>query len=215
MTIGKRGGIVMAGKLADGESFTTTGGVVTGIAESQFSVDAPLKYSAATPQGARGLLSGALTFVPQGASCNLYGALEWNKPRQSKGDYQGGFDAVLHVSGSIYTPPRGRASVLPGFPVEGSANYGTLVLSDTSGLMLSGSAQLSPGNKLIVTGPEDDLRLTISASTGVFKGTFLYPGAHRKRTDFSGVLFQDLTMGGGYFLGPGGSGTISLTPLGP
>jgi hypothetical protein len=67
---------------------------------------------------------------------------------------------------------------------------------------------------LIINNPPDGLKVTVTPSTGIFKGSFLYPvpGKKPKRTDFSGVLCQDQTISRGFFLGPGGSGTVSLSP---
>ena len=53
--------------------------------------------------------------------------------------------------------------------------------------------------------------MTITPSTGFFKGRFLYPG-REKPTAFDGVLFQDQAIGGGFFLGPNGSGPVVLAP---
>jgi len=75
--------------------------------------------------------------------------------------------------------------------------------------------KLSAANVLKVTNSgKDKLKLTITPSTGVFNGTFQYPVAGGKTvlTTFTGVLFQDQVNGGGFFLGPNGSGAIDLEP---
>ena len=205
LTVSKKGGAVIAGKLADGENFSLSGLIVTGSGGDQLAVNKSLRYSSVTPKGTKGLLSGTLTFVTKTGPCNLYGTLEWTKPPQTEGEYQAAFDTTLDVSGSLYTPPSKGSSVLPGFTA------GTLELSDTSGFMLSGTTQLTPANKLAITDPQDGLKVTITNSTGIFKGSFEYPPG-KKRKDFTGVLYQDQFNGGGFFLGPAGSGTVSLTP---
>jgi len=58
----------------------------------------------------------------------------------------------------------------------------------------------------------DHLTVGIVPSTGIFRGTFYYPGKVPKLTSFAGVLYQDETAGEGLFLGPDGSGTVTLTP---
>ena len=48
----------------------------------------------------------------------------------------------------------------------------------------------------------------ITLSTGAFKGGFYYPD--NSKVSFRGVVFQDQTIGAGFFLGPDGSGTVNL-----
>jgi hypothetical protein len=70
----------------------------------------------------------------------------------------------------------------------------------------------SASNALIVEAPDaDNLKIRIEPASGLFKGTFVYPG-QTKPTDFGGALFQDQTLGAGFFVGPGGSGQVSLSP---
>lgn len=70
---------------------------------------------------------------------------------------------------------------------------------------------LTTANTITVTTPEaDKLRMTIVPTTGLISGSFIYTGQTRL-TPFAGVLFQDQTSGGGYFLGPNGSGKVELT----
>lgn len=216
LTVGKHGGVAIAGKLADGESFSTSGVLVTSTAVTQFSINKPLRYPSVTTRGQKGLLSGTLKFVIETGTSDLNGTLEWIKPEQrTTTKYPATIDTTLNVKGSLYMPPGRGKSVLPGFPVEGGTASGTVELSDTSGFILSGTAQLSDANKLIITNPQDSLKVTITPSTGIFKGYFKYspavPGGKAKLTDFGGVLFQDQIMGNGFFLGPNGSGTVSLT----
>jgi hypothetical protein len=77
---------------------------------------------------------------------------------------------------------------------------------------LNESVTLNSGNALTLTPPiQDKLTITLTPSTGVFKGTFVYPG-QKTPTAFGGVLFQDQVIGEGFFLGPNGSGTVNLSP---
>jgi hypothetical protein len=210
MTVSAKEGVVMAGKLPDGESFSTLGVLLQSDTGNQFEIANALSYPSVTNKGESGFLLGTLTFTPvTGTSgSDLNGTLTWIKPEQSTGDYPVAINTNLKVIGSVYTYAKG-GSVLPGFPVEGGTNSGTLALSNTSGLILSENAQLSSANKLIVPSSAANLKVTITPSTGVFKGTFLYDDT--TPTSFSGVLFQDQIKGGGFFMGPDGSGTVSLT----
>jgi hypothetical protein len=212
MTVSPVGKAAMAGKLADGESFSVSGTTVTVTGTTQFVIDKSLTYPSVTVRNAKGSLAGTITFVTVTGTSDLSGTLGWMKPQQKRGAYSAAIDTNLDVIGSLYTPPGSGESVLPGF------TNGTLVLSDTGTLSLSGATplektvMLTSKNALVVTDPGGDkAKATITASTGVFKGSFLYPG-QTKRTDFDGVLFQDQTIGGGFFVGPDGGGAVSLSP---
>jgi hypothetical protein len=72
---------------------------------------------------------------------------------------------------------------------------------------------LNPDNSLQIAGYSFGiLQINLSPATGVFRGTFLHP-SQTGVADFGGVLFQDQPGGGGFFLGPNGSGTVSLLQI--
>jgi hypothetical protein len=116
----------------------------------------------------------------------------------------------LNVIGSLYAAPARGGSVLPAF------TSGTLALTDGGALSLSGSTQLdksvtlTPANVLQVTNPgADKTKATITNASGLFSGSFIYPGQTRT-TSLQGVLFQNqgaAQAGGGFFLSPVVSGT--------
>jgi len=215
LTVSNNSVAAIAGKLADGESFSALALLVSGSAGRRFFVNQTLTYPAVATRGEKGSLDGVFTFGTVTGTSDLSGILEWMKPRQTKGDYPAAIDTNLNVIGSIYSPPGPGESVLPGFA------SGTFNLSDTGALNVSGTTPLDQGvtlnsaNVLKLIDPiQDNLKVTIIPSTGVFRGTFLYPvpGKRPKLTDFRGVLFQDQIIGGGFFLGPNGGGTVSLSP---
>jgi hypothetical protein len=215
MIVTAKGGVVIAGKLPDSESFTASGAVVTNANGNQFSINRSLSYPVVATRGAKGSLAGTVTFVAQTDTSDFSGTFEWVKPRQIRGAYPAAIDTNLNVIGSLYVPPAKKGSVLPGF------TNGTLELSDTGALSLSGTefldkqVTLTSKNTLTVMDPgKDKLRIIITVASGVFRGTFLYPvpGKPPKLTGYYGVLFQDQTIGAGFFLGPDRSGTVSLTP---
>ena len=215
MTVSKTLGVILAGRLTDGESFSTSGFMTTGSTVNALVINTALNYPAVTTAGAKGSLAGTLTFTKNTGTSDLTGNLTWNKPPQSEGNYRGEFDTNLNTFGSLYTPPGKSESVLPGFPVEAGTASGMLKLTGTSGAILSATCRLSTANKLIIHNPPDKLAVTINPSTGVFTGSFMYPpapGRKAKLTDIYGALFQDQTLGRGFFFGPDGSGTVSLTP---
>ena len=206
LTVKKTGAVTVAGRLADGESFHAAGILTSGTDGNQVVIYEGLRYPFVTTTGAMGSLNGVLVFgtVPGG---DIGGRLEWAKPEQTKGDYQPAITTDLNVTGSPYTFAKGD-SVLPGF------TNGTLELSDTGALGLSGTKEtvmLTSGNAITVSNPgADKLKLKIKTATGLFSGSFLYPG-QVKPTAFGGVLLQDGTSGAGFFLGPNGSGNVNLT----
>jgi hypothetical protein len=208
-TVSKSGSVVMVGKLPNNEGFATSGVVVGGTGEVQFMVDLPLNYPSVVDSGARGLLIGSVMFRKT-ATSDMAGTLEWVKPEQKAGNYQAAIDKSLSVIGSIYKAKKGN-SVLPGF------SSGTVEISDTGTLSVSGSSQidkevtLTPPNVLTINSPGSDmLRMTFNSLNGSFSGSFLYPG-EKSRISFGGVVLQGQTIGVGLFLGPDGIGNIDLT----
>jgi uncharacterized repeat protein (TIGR03803 family) len=208
LVVSSNGAVAMAGRLMDGESFSATGNIS---AANQFVVAKALSYPSVTSRGAKGSLAGTLTFVTVTGTSDLSGSLEWTKPQQKLGAYQAPIDTNLSVIGSIYTPPAKGTSALPGFTA------GTLDLSDTGALSVASASQveqditLTPKNALTLTPAiADKLTIALTPSTGVFKGSFIYPNK-KTRTAFQGVLFQDQTLGAGFFVGPDGCGSVSLT----
>jgi len=212
LTVGASGGVAMAGELPDGESFSAGGILSGGSAGTEFVIDRALAYPAVTNIGSSGFLSGGLVFEKLTGS-DVDGTLQWIKPQQNGGEYPAAILTNLKVIGSDYTAPTKMHGILPGFTT------GTLELSDTGTLSLTGTSYvdqgvvLSSSNVLTLEAPiMDHLTVGIVPSTGIFRGTFYYPGKVPKLTSFAGVLYQDETAGEGLFLGPDGSGTVTLTP---
>ncbi len=209
LSVAETGGYIMAGKLADGERFSTSGIVIRGTGGNELLIYKELTYRSVTARGMQGLLIGSLTFEKLTGSV-LDGTLEWMKPGQDKGDYPAPFATNLEVVGSRYKDA-GGGGALPGF------STGVLELSDLGALSLTGSSQietpvtLTAENALRVTVPNaDNIRIRLRPGSGFFSGSFTYPG-QTKPVDFGGTLFQDQTIGAGFFLGPSGSGTVSIS----
>jgi transglutaminase-like putative cysteine protease len=222
LTMSSTGGIILAGELADGESFSTSG-ALGGDGGDQFIINAPLSYVGE----AQGALSGTLNFVTTtgpflttgpsqttGAG-DIGGTIGWVKPQVISGSYPGAFQTSLNVIGSLYRRPVEGSSVLPGFTL------GTLTLSGTGALTASGDTvlvkdiSLNAKNDFSVKDPgADKLKLTITSATGLFTGTFMdaSPGHKAVLTDLIGVVFQQGANGGGFFVGTENSGGVVLTP---
>ena len=216
LTMSSTGGIILSGQLADGESYSTSG-ALGGSDGDQFIFSTPLAY----PASAQGTLSGTLSFVTTTGpfrttgTGDLSGTITWIKPQESSGNFPAAFQTTLNSIGSLYTAPASGAGVLPGFTA------GTLTLSGTSALTTLGATtlvkdvSLSAANAFKITNPSTDkLTLTVTPSTGVFKGTFhdYRPGGASLLTTFTGVVFQQEANGGGYFLNTTNSGGVTLTP---
>jgi hypothetical protein len=209
LSVAETGGYIMAGKLADGEGFSTSGIVVRGTGGNEILIYKELTYRSVTARRMKGLLIGSLTFERLTGSV-LDGTLEWMKPGQSKGDYRAPFTTSLEVIASRYKAA-GRGGALPGF------STGTLEFSDLGALSVTGSSQigaavsLTADNALKVASPNGaNVRIRLRAGSGLFSGSFTYPG-QATPVDFGGTLFQDQTIGAGFFLGPDGSGMVRIS----
>jgi formylglycine-generating enzyme required for sulfatase activity len=207
LAVSSTGGATFAGKLPDNESFVTSAALVSTTNGIQCTLNAPLSYPSTTGSG---LLYGTLIFKTIPGS-DINGTLNWTKPRQTGGAYPAAINTNLAVIGSVYVY-QANESVLPGF------TSGMLELSDAGALSVSSSNELdesvvlTSSNTLTVTHPKDDLTVSIVPSTGVFRGTFMYPANNPVQISFGGVLFQDRVTGAGFFLGPHGSGPVTLAP---
>jgi hypothetical protein len=210
LTVGPHGGVIVAGRLPDGETFHGSGLLASGTAGVQLSASNALSYPSVQTVGTKGSLVWNLNFAAITGTSDFNGTVEWMKPAQKSGAYPAAIDTSLTVIGSRYKVAS-SGSVLPGF------TGGTLELSDTGALSVSGTpleqgVTLSSSNTFKLMHPiQDQLQAGIRVSDGVFAGSFLYPGQNQ-RTDFRGVLFQDQVIGEGFFLGPAGSGTVTLAP---
>ncbi|HEX4085418.1 MAG TPA: hypothetical protein VHY22_10940 [Chthoniobacteraceae bacterium] len=204
MMISTKNAVAISGRLPDGEPFSASGAITTSTAAGeQFIIDKTLAYPSVATAGSKGSLSGTVTFTTISGSSTFSGVLEWTKPAQKKGSYPGAIATGLNIAGSFYVPPPKGGSVLPGF------ESGILQLSDTGGIVLSATLQLGANDKFALTTPPDHLHLAVTPSTGLLKGSFIYPGT-RKSVSLYGVLVQDQISGSGFFVGPDGGGSISL-----
>lgn len=186
------GNVTWSGALADGSKVTQ---------KSTLSSDGiwPLYSSLYSGQGC---VMGWIQF-----SNLVSGDLVWIKSAGASGKYySAGFTNLLSSYGSPYQKPSvgARALDLSGGLGEFSANGGGL--SQT----LTNDIRLELNNRVTnLSGPK--LSITITPSSGLFRGTFVNPDTHAS-TPFQGVLFQNANIGVGYFLGSEGSGEVHLGP---
>jgi hypothetical protein len=148
-----------------------------------------------------GSLMSWLAFASK-TNSDLSGTLSWIKPAGAKSKYYvGGFACDCDAFGSTYL----RTDPILNLPAASLAFYGG---SLTSGI--TNSITIAPRNK--VGTPGKQLKLSFSASTGTFKGTFLDP-ASGKPLPFSGTVFQKLNTAYGALFGIGDqTSEVSLTP---
>ena len=204
LTVSKTGSVSVTGKLADGHSFSAGTVLIGGSSGNQCGIFSSLKYPSLQTKGTKGYLLGNVTFESS-AGEDLDGTWQWVKPQQVTNTYPASIDTNLNAVGSVYSNPEGQ-SVLPGF------TNGTLTFSDSGAFdtPLEKTVTLTTANTFIVTNADDDkLKVKISKSNGRLNGSFLYPNL-KKPVQFSGALLQSGVSGGGFFVGPNGSGKVTL-----
>lgn len=134
------------------------------------------------------------------------GDLVWANPGGISSQYAGGFTNLVKAFASPYHKPAAGARVLNWSDGLGQFSISGGGLSQT----WTNEIRLELNNR--VTNLSDPkLTLTITPTSGLFRGTFVDPDSH-KSEPFQGVLLQDINIGVGYFLGPNQSGEIRLDP---
>lgn len=187
------GGLTFSGLLGDGSKVAQK---VSVNAQGQWPFYAAL-YSG------NGSILGWLTIADE-ANSDIHGAVSWFKlPQPAAAFYPAGFTHDLQAAGSTY-------AFTSGFPVLDFTD-GKLVLSNGN-LSSSFTNQITFGAANIVTNQSPNaLKLTITTSTGVFKGTVVDPVSGRTIA-VNGVVLQKQNYGGGYFLGTNQTGRVYLGP---
>lgn len=149
-----------------------------------------------------GLLLGWLGL--SNATVEAESALAWIKPAARTGLYAEGFTNYLLVSGSGWTNPPAKEFAIP--LVDGS-----LLITNTS---LDLNFTVSITNDTLVkssNAPTNSLTGTVAPKTGLLTITF-GNGVGRATTIGHGVILQNSTNGGGYFVTTTNSGAVILTP---
>jgi hypothetical protein len=135
------------------------------------------------------------------------GQLVWMKQSGANTKiYPSGFTNQVDSFGSLYRAPAKGQRVL-------ALNNGNGNLALTGGGMSSifNNAIAVDANNRVTSAANPTLKLTITSSTGLFKGSIRNPDSGLPLT-FQGALFPDRNLALGYFLGPGGAGQISVEP---
>jgi hypothetical protein len=200
LTVSTAGKTRVAGSLADGTKFSQAAGISkTGVWPFYVST---LRRS--------GSISGPITFRDQTDVSDLDGTVNWFRaPNPRAKIFADGFTTQTTLLGSTYFRPTGEP-VLTVPPVEQNVvvNFGEGDLDSE----LQKPATLELNNRLVVPDSNDEkLRLSITSSSGAFRGSFVHPVTGR-RTFHSGVVFQKQNLAEGYFLGTEQSGFVSVVP---
>jgi hypothetical protein len=190
VTVTAAGSVTFSGALGDGTAVTPTG------YESQ---DGQWPVYVSLDSG-DGMLLGWLAFANR-PDTDIIGLLNWFKPAQaSSALYKAGFTNEIDVVGSAYVFTSGERvlNLTNGY-----------VLIENGGLTqsISDLFTLAPNN--VVTG-SNKLQLTITTSTGLFKGSAT--NAEGKTVSISGALLQKQTNAFGLFLNGDQSGSVYLAP---
>jgi hypothetical protein len=149
----------------------------------------------------KGSLMSWLAFASK-TNSDLAGRLIWLKQAISGSKYYpGGFSCDCEAFGSVYSVT---------YPV---LNLPTASLTFFGGGLASGiTNSITIGARNQVGTPGTQLKLSFTASTGTFSGTFL-DTASRKTLTFNGAVFQKLNAAYGTLFGTGNqTSEVSLTP---
>ena len=201
LTISKNGDVKMKGKLADGTSFSMASSLLVG---DTIPLYVPL-------YGGKGSLSGVATARSQSTSDIDGSGFFWSRPSIAKPLHDGWPAGIaVDILGAKLLP-----KATPLFPAltAGDADGNAAVdLSDaTLGIK---AVNVDAKNKVtVITPATDKLKVSASASSGKWSGSFTSPTT-TKTVKFSGVILRKAGFATGYYLDgiPGGGVRLSPAP---
>lgn len=208
LKVNKSGVAKLSGSLADGTKITASAPVTE---TNRW----PLYFAS----GRKSSVSGFAKFEDIADTSDL-GAenLLWFKPAPKKADaYPQGWPGgiFLNLAGAKYTAPSRSLPqpALPGLGSTSAAGNAALVFSDGGmATSLRQGLNLDSSNKPELSSPVlSRLKLKLAAKTGLFQGTLAVPGSARP-AKFKGAILQKQKLGSGYFLTPGGAGSVIFGP---
>jgi hypothetical protein len=193
LTVSPSGSITFAGVMGDGTK-----------ASQSALLSGPVQWPFYIPLYAgQGSALGWLTFT-NGVGGDIMGSVNWIKPTLPGLFYPFGFTNQIVSLGSAYR-------FTSGLPVLNFTN-GTVLLGNGNlgAQMITNQVTLSAANKVTNLGT-NSLTLTITTSSGLFKGSFLNP-VTGKTTIFQGAIVQSLGHGYGNFPGISETGFVDFGP---
>lgn len=195
--VGPTGTITFKGVLADGTKVTQKANLLS---TGQWAFYIPL-YSG------HGSILGWLTFNDQ-VNSDITGMVDWFKPVLSPGKlYPGGFTNSTEAAGSSYEFTSGTP-VLNFQAGEVWLANGNLSSAFTNQVTLNSLSKVTNQSTNALT-------LTITTSTGLFKGSVVNPATGGKAIPFTGVILQKQNFGGGFFTGTDQTGRAFFGPQSP
>ncbi len=207
LNVQAKGGVRLAGRLADGTSLSCSGYVSK---QSRW----PLHGRPTSVSTKAGLVSGWVQFADRPSVSDIEGSdLRWFRfamPRDRR--FPGGWSegAALGLLGSRYTAPTANGSrpLLTGLSPTGNNLRLTLT---------GGDRQVAQNVEFALRWPytlrSPAIVFTVDRSTGRFSGTLA--GTKDRKPMFSGVIFQKQNLGGGFWLSAESAGRLDLEGLAP
>lgn len=151
-----------------------------------------------------GQLSGDIIFSSNPGTSDFAGTLDWRKPATTGALYPSAFATMLDIVGSKYiVPPKGQRVL----DLADGTNNARATASAIGITSLNKLVTLDVTNKFNITTDATKLKLTITAPTGLFTGSYLDGTATRK---IGGVIFQEQNIGGGFVTGPAATGPVVI-----
>jgi hypothetical protein len=153
--------------------------------------------------GTAGSLSGWVDFtnVP---GLSFEGGAAWFRTNSSGKLYPHGFTNYPSIIGSTFSPGGARAPALAFTNLQITLSGGGLPVP------LTNNVTLSLSGKFLTNGPGvPKLTLSLVPSTGLISGSFSDP-VTRLSTTIKGIVFQQQTTAGGFFLGTNATGAFGL-----
>ncbi|MFO1477918.1 MAG: S8 family serine peptidase [Verrucomicrobiota bacterium] len=187
------GAVKLAGNLADGLKLSESARIAS---SGQWPFYAA---PSATEQ-----LYGWLTLDTNQVGSDISGTLTWSKLAVAGARYFPlGFSYAAPVAGSAYRAPASGGQVMSYTNAAVILSGGNLAADIVNPVTLS-------GGKAVSGTPTNKLALSITTSSGAFKGTFVPPGA-TKSSAYAGVILQKQQYGAGYFPGTNQAGGVIVT----
>jgi hypothetical protein len=156
----------------------------------------------AAPYKSQGLMVGWMQFGNTPTN-GFDGASVWTKPAGTPAPFTSGLTNGVTVSGSLY-----KAAPL-GFRAFGNSKV-VLNGGDLSA-PITNAVSWGSDNKIVSEKSSSPVKLSLTAASGLFKGTVTDPTTGRP-VSFQGVIFERYNVGLGYFLGGSQSGAVSFAP---
>jgi hypothetical protein len=156
----------------------------------------------AAPYSSKGVMVGWMQFGTNSAD-GFDGQSVWQKPSGTPAPYASGLTNGISVYGALYKAP----------PLGFRAFGNSKIVLNGGGLPapITNSVTWGIDNKIVSEKTSASMKLSLTSSTGLFKGTVTDP-VTGNAVSFQGVLFEKNNVGLGFFLGGIQSGEVNFAP---